>query len=146
MKNNVYVAGSLKNRVAIKKLMNSIENWGYKITADWTNYKDGDSAKYGAEESVQGLKECDCLIYCMDGVKSRGKYFELGYVSALGKPITIYFLPNNYYITDLNCDTLPFNVIIENESVFIRSGMYPVMYTIDELKTWLSNIKQVVER
>ena len=39
MKNNVYIAGSWKNRIVIKQLMKDIESWGYKITVDWTEHK-----------------------------------------------------------------------------------------------------------
>ena len=141
MKNNVYIAGSWKNRDAVKRLMNDIENFGYKITYDWTNHKGSDKAKDHVEEDIEGLKECDCLIYCMDGIRSRGKYFELGYVTALGKPVAIYLLPTYYNVINPNDENLPFNIIIENESVFIRSRIYPILHTIDELKSWLSNVK-----
>lgn len=141
MKNNIYVTGSWKNRVAIRKLMGDMENHGYIIIVDWTSRKITDDAKIAAEENIKGLRECDCLIYCMDGIRSRGKYFELGYATALGKPIAIYLLPTYYNIINPNQEEMPFNVILENESVFIRSRAYKVLCNMDELKNWLSNIK-----
>ncbi len=144
MKNNVYVAGSCKNRVATKNLMDDIKKWGFNIAFDWTNRTNDivDDLK----EDIKGLIECDCFIYCMDGIKSRGKYFELGYVSALNKPIGIYLLPTYYHIINPNSEDLPFSIIIENESVFIRSRIYPILNNIDELKKWLIDIRNTVEQ
>jgi len=141
MKNNIYMAGSWKNRVAIRQLMNDMENLGYKITVNWPNRKITDDAKIAAEENLKGLRECDCLIYCMDGIRSRGKYFELGYATALSKPIGIYLLPTYYNVINPNHEDIPFSVVLENESVFIRSRTYPILCNIDELKNWLSDIK-----
>lgn len=139
MKSNVYVSGSCKNRGAVKKLMDDIENRGYRVAVDWTSRKLVDNVKDHVEEDIKALKECDCFIYCMDGIKSRGKYFELGYVASMEKPIAIYLLPS-YYITNTDGDIMPFDVIIENESVFVKTGAYSVYRDIDELETWLSNI------
>ncbi len=141
MKNSIYMAGSWKNRVAIRQLMNDIESLGYKITVNWTNRKMTDDAKIAAEENIKGLRECDCLVYCMDGIRSRGKYFELGYATALSKSIGIYLLPTYYNVINPNSEDLPFSMILENESVFIRSRNYPILRDMDELKNWLSNIK-----
>jgi hypothetical protein len=143
MTNNVYIAGSYKNRKAVKGLMEEIEKWGYHITFDWTIHtKDEDIGKY-VQGDIEGIKDCDHFIYCMDGTRSRGKYFELGYAWALGKRIGIYLLPTFYQMTNdiYSPDTPPFDIIIENDSVFIKSRMYPILSNIDELKTWLSDAK-----
>lgn len=132
---NIYLAGSWKNRILTKYLMKDIERWGHKIIVDWTKHEEKNSAKKYATEDLQALKDCDCLIFCMDGVHSRGKNFELGYVTALGKPIAIYHMPNNDIV--IGPDGLP---IIDNECVFIRAKLYPVIHNCDELKLWLSNI------
>lgn len=138
MKNNVYVAGSWKNRYAAKCLMKDIENLGCKITVDWTVHKKRDNVTDYVKEYIKGLQECDYFIYCMDGIKSLGKNFELGYATALGKPIAIYLLSGNIF--GLSIDKVPFDKIVERESVFIRSNMYLVIRTIDELKNWLLSI------
>lgn len=142
MRNNVYIAGSCKNRKAVKALMTDIENWGFNVIFDWT-VRDGnnDISRY-VQEDIRGIKDCDNFVYCMDGSKSRGKYFELGYASALDKRIGIYLLPNRYNIASntYNQDTLPFSVIIENDSIFIKSRMYPILSDANKLKTWLSTI------
>lgn len=127
----VYVSGSCKNRIMIRCLMNDIKNWGYEIVSDWTTRKEsGDIYRKYAQEDIRALKECDCLVYCMDDFKSRGKYFELGYATALGKPIGIYLF------LSLSLDNA-----MKNESIFIRSGMYPIIYDVNNLKTWLANVK-----
>ncbi len=138
---NIYMAGSWKNRVAIRQLMDDMENLGYKIMVNWPNRKITDDAKVTAEENLKGLRDCDYLIYCMDGIKSRGKYFELGYATALGKKIGIYLLPTYYKVVNPNHEEVPFSVILENESVFIRSRAYPILCNMGELKNWLTDIK-----
>lgn len=139
MTNNVYVAGSCKNRKAVRGLISEIEGWDCKIMFDWTTRDEKNDIKGYVQEDIRGIEECDNFIYCMDGLRSRGKYFELGYATALGKRIGIYLLPNLYDITNgiYNQDTLPFSVIIENDSIFIKSRMYPILNNMDELKTWL---------
>lgn len=139
MTNNVYIAGSCKNRKAVKNLMTEIEGLGYNIIFDWTvRDKNNDINRY-VQEDIGGIKECDNFVYCMDGSKSRGKYFELGYAAALGKRIGIYLLPTYYRVTNDTCgpDTLPFDVIIENDSIFVKSRMYPILSNTEELKIWL---------
>ncbi len=139
MVNNVYIAGSCKNKNAVKDLMVKIETWDCRIVFDWTVSDKNYDVKRYVQEDIEAIKLCDNFIYCMDGIKSRGKYFELGYAAALGKRIGIYLLPNCYYVMDNVCsqDTLPFSVIMENDSVFIKSKMYTVLSTIEELRTWL---------
>lgn len=88
-KTTIYVAGSWKNRSIIKNIMEKIESWGCNIAVDWTKHQEKGGAIQYAEEDLKGLKECDCLIYCMDTNHSRGKNFELGYVTALEKPVVI---------------------------------------------------------
>jgi nucleoside 2-deoxyribosyltransferase len=146
MKNNIYMSGSWKNRVAIRQLMNDMENLSYKIVVNWTNRKITDDARIAAEQNIKGLQECDCLIYCMDGIRSRGKYFELGYATALGKPIAIYLLPTYYNVINPNDEHMPFNIVLENESVFIRSRVYTILCNIDELKNWLSDVVDLNKR
>lgn len=139
MKLKVYVAGSLKNIPLVKVLMNEIEMMGHKITTDWTEDTGSGSARLRAEKDIRALQECDCMIYCLDGIHSRCKNFELGYITALKKPIAIYML---------NLNSIPHAPIeipgilkyyIEKECIFIRANMYPIFHTMDELKSWLSN-------
>jgi nucleoside 2-deoxyribosyltransferase len=139
MSNNVYIAGSCKNRKAIKHLMVDIENWGYKVTFDWTIRAENNENLF-VEEDIGGMKECDSFIFCIDGSRSRGKYFELGYATALGKRIGIYLVPTYYHVTNGVCspDIPPFDFIIENDSIFIKSKMYPIFSDANELKKWLS--------
>ncbi len=149
MTNSVYIAGSCKNVKAVKYLMTKIESWGHRITFDWTGSNNNNDIGEYVKKDIDGIQECDNFVYCMDGIKSRGKYFELGYATALNKPIIIYILPTHYYMTNagsvdnvgnsdmLPSDMLPFDMIIENDSVFIKSRMYPILSNIDELKTWL---------
>lgn len=125
---DIYLAGSWKNKISIRHLMRDIEDWGHKIIIDWTKHEEKNSAKRYATEDLRALKDCDCLIFCMDGVHSRGKNFELGYATALGKPIAIYHIRNGD------------SSIIDNECVFIRAKLYPILHNYDELKLWLSNI------
>jgi nucleoside 2-deoxyribosyltransferase len=139
MTSNVYIAGSCKSRKAIKCLMTDIENWGYKVTFDWTIRVENKDVNLFVQEDIGGMKECDNFIFCIDGSKSRGKYFELGYAAALDKRIGIYLLPNYYHVMNGECsqDMPPFDIIIENDSIFIKSGMFPILGNKEELKTWL---------
>ena len=154
--NNVYITGSWKNREAIKYLMGDIEKLGNKIAVDWTEHKGKENVKNYAQEIIKGLQECDCFIYCMDGIKSIGKNFELGFAAGLNKPIAIYLL-NNKNINNENdsdgskclnlfgpnMDTTPFDKMIEKECIFIQAKMYPILRTFDKLITWLSNIVKI---
>lgn len=135
----VYVAGSWKNKFLIRILMDEIEMMGYKVVADWTKHQVSGHTKEYAAEDLKGLQECDCLIYCLDGIPSRDKNFELGYVTALGKPAAIYML-NLTSIAHIPIETPGIiKYYIDKECIFIRANMYPIIYTIDELKSWLSN-------
>lgn len=139
MKNDIYIAGSCKSRKAIKNLMTEMESWGCHIIFDWTvRDKNNDMSTY-VQEDIKGIKECDNFIYCMDGSKSRGKYFELGYATALNKRIAIYLLPTYYHINDgvYGPDIPPFDIIIENDSIFINSGTYIILSDMEKLKIWL---------
>ena len=144
MEHNVYVSGSWKNRVAVRGLMNEIKNWNNEIAVDWTEHKGKGNIKDYSQEILEGLQACNCMIYCMDGIKSIGKNFELGYMAALGKPIGVYLLNNNCdnccNIFGLNSDTISLEKMLEKECIFIQNKMYPILKTIDELKMWLSNI------
>lgn len=131
----VYVAGSWKNMLKIKNIMEEIESWGYDIAVDWTKHQEKGSARQYAEEDLNGLKECDCLIYCMDSNHSRGKNFELGYITALEKPVIIYIIPN-----DGIEEKLPIDSLIDKECVFIRAKLYTILDSVDELRLWLENI------
>ena len=55
MKNNVYIAGSWKNRNDVKHLMDEIEEWGCKIMVDWTNHKKKDNIQVmNLSENIPG--------------------------------------------------------------------------------------------
>lgn len=144
-KTKIYVAGSWKNRLLIKCLMREIEDWGHTVLVDWTNHEEKGGAKQYAEQDIKGLNQCDCLVYCMDGHKSRGKNFELGYVTALNKPIAIYLFSIDRSTVYKDIENVSIDYILDNmmanECVFIRAHMFPVLHTVEELKTWLSNIK-----
>ncbi len=142
MTNNVYIAGSCKNRKGVRDLMTEIENFGYRVAFDWTvGDKNNDMIKH-VQKYIMGIKECDNFVYCMDGSISRDKYFELGYAAALGKRIGIYLLPNRYNIVNnvYNKDVPPFSIIIENDSIFIKFMSYPILNNISELTTWLGDV------
>lgn len=144
----IYISGSWKNRNSVSNLMRDMENSGYEVIIDWTKHKITDDARHIVAENIEGLKKCDCLIYCMDGIRSRGKYFELGYATALEKPIGIYLLPtyyHNVYRPNSESEELPFSIIFDNESVFVRSKLYPILSTIDELENWISRLNEIYE-
>ena len=138
MKNNVYIAGSWKNRNDVKHLMDEIEEWGCKIMVDWTNHKKKDNIIDYVQEYIKGLQECDCFVYCMDGIKSIGKTFELGYVTALNKPVGIFLFENKIF--GPNMEKISFDKILEKECIYIRANIYQIIRTIDELKNWLLDI------
>lgn len=137
----VYVAGSWKNRSAIKRLIEKIECWGYKVIVDWTKHQEKGGAKQYAEEDLKGLQECDCLVYCMDSNHSRGKNFELGYVTALGKPVIIYIMRDDGVMTDPDRKKLPIDSLIDKECIFIRAKLYHILDILDELRSWLDNLE-----
>lgn len=132
----IYVAGSWKNRSKIKNIMEEIENWEYDIAVDWTKHQEKGGARQYAEEDLKGLKECDCLVYCMDSNHSRGKNFELGYIAALGKPVIIYIIPG-----DGVSEKLPIDSLIDKECIFIRAKLYPILDSMNELRLWLDNLE-----
>ena len=134
----IYVAGSLKNMSIIKNIMEEIESWGHDIAVDWTMQEKGGTKQY-AEEDLKGLKECDCLIYCMDSNHSRGKNFELGYITALEKPIVIYIIPDDDTVS--STDKLSIDSLIDKECIFIRAKLYPILNSMNELRLWLDNLE-----
>lgn len=134
----IYVAGSWKNRLEIKNIMEEIESWGYNMAVDWTKHQEKGGARQYAEEDLKGLKECDCLIYCIDSNHSRGKNFELGYITALGKPIVIYIVPSDDTVSDT--DRSHIDSLIDKECIFIRAKLYPILNSMNELRLWLDNL------
>ena len=149
---NVYIAGSWKNKDVVKHIMRKIEEWDHTVIVDWTAHTEKGNAKKYALEDLKGLNQCDCLIYCMDGTKSRGKNFELGYVTALNKPIAIYvFSIDNTLnaICEIAIDSDNINLssdkildeMISSECVFIRGKIYPIISSLEELKLWLGNLE-----
>lgn len=138
MNNNVYIAGSWINRIEVKNLMSSIESWGYNISVDWTNHVGKDKLVEYVQEYMKGIKECDYFVYCMDGIKSIGKNFELGYATALDKKIGIYLFSNKTF--GPNMETTPLNKIMNKECAFVRANIYQMIHTIEELKNWLTTI------
>ena len=50
----IYVAGSWKNRLEIKNIMEEIENWGYNVAVDWTKHQEKGGARQYAEEDEFG--------------------------------------------------------------------------------------------
>ena len=135
----IYVAGSLKNMSIIKNIMEEIESWGYDIAVDWTMHQEKGGTKQYAEEDLKGLKECDCLIYSMDSNHSRGKNFELGYITALEKPIVIYIIPDDDTVS--STDKLSIDSLIDKECIFIRAKLYPILNSMNELRLWLDNLE-----
>lgn len=124
--------------------MEEIESWGCNVAVDWTAHQEKGGARQYAEEDLKGLKECDCLIYCMDSNYSRGKNFELGYITALRKPIVIYIIPSNETNDEIVSGTeekLSVDSLIDKECVFIRAKLYPILDSIDELRLWLDNLE-----
>ena len=140
----IYVAGSWKNRSKIKNIMDEIESWGCNMAVDWTKHQEGDARQY-AEEDLKGLKECDCLVYCMDSNHSRCKNFELGYITALGKPVVIYIIPsdeNDSIIPGADTSDMSYiDSLIDKECIFIRAKLYPILDSINELRLWLDNLE-----
>ncbi len=134
----VYVAGSWRNRSIIKNIMEEIESWGCDIAVDWTMHQEKGGARQYAEEDLKGLKECDCLIYCMDSNHSRCKNFELGYITALGKPIIIYIIPED---EGSDREKVPIDSLIDKECVFIRAKLYPIVNSMEDLRLWLDNLE-----
>lgn len=140
MEKKIYIAGSWKNKNAVKDLMTDLEGDGYSIAVDWTNHKIDENLVSYVQDYLKGLNECSCFIYCMDGIKSIGKNFELGYATALGKPIGIFLMNSKMF--GPNIENLPYEKIIAKECSFIRANLYKVLRSIEELKSWLSSILQ----
>lgn len=137
----VYIAGSIDNKSKIKNLMGEIESWGHNIAVDWTKHQEKGKATQYAKEDLKGLKDCDCLIYCMDRNRSRGKNFELGYITALGKPIVIYIMDENEdKDKDFEREKLSIDSLIDNECIFIRAKLFPIIDSKEELRLWLDNL------
>ena len=137
----VYVAGSWKNRLAIKQLMENIEEWGYIVIVDWTKHQEKGGAKQYAAEDLKGLQECDCLIYCMDSNHSRGKNFELGYITALCKPVIIYIMSDEEINVCLDMKTIHIDSLIDKECIFVKARLYPIIGSLENLRLWIENLE-----
>ena len=137
----VYVAGSWKNRLTIKRLMEYIEEWGNIVIIDWTKHQEKGDAKQYAKEDLKGLKDCDCLIYCMDSNHSRGKNFELGYITALDKPVVIYIISDEKIDAYLDMRKIPIDSLVDKECIFVRARLYPIIGSLDDLRLWIENLE-----
>lgn len=83
----------------------------------------------------------------MDGIHSRGKYFELGYVTALRKPIVIFRISTIHtygIISDYDNEQSPSDYLLEDESIFIKSKLYTIIGSDDELRKWLSYNRSII--
>ena len=142
----IYIAGSWKNRLLIKHLMVHVEGWKYKITTDWTEHYASDNENKYAVEDMEGIRQCDAFIYCIDGTSSRGKNFELGFAHALNKPIAIYAIVLDHVCSSAAIDKdLMISDMIEGESMFIKAEFFPIFSSSVELRSWLYELNSKLE-
>ena len=70
-------------------MMNMLLGEGYRIAVDWTwHAEEGKSLEY-ASEDLMGVIGCDVFVF-IDGIRSTGKFVELGIALGIDKPIIIY--------------------------------------------------------
>jgi len=102
MKKKIYVAAKFEKKDEALNLMNVLKNNGYHITCDWTKHewpehyqkqelysKNIEITNAFAEADIKGVTDADIVIVLYHGIKGPGMSFEMGYATALNKPVYI---------------------------------------------------------
>lgn len=135
----IYFAAPLFNEMELrrnKEYTEMLENWGYEVYLPQREaglsaqiLKDENNKKLETNRRIfntdlQGIKNCDILIFFLDGrVPDEGACVELGIAYALGKHCI------GYKTDDRNLD------FTGDDNLFIEGCMdFKVMHNIEELK------------
>ncbi len=105
----VFVAGSINNINSIKDLMKSIKSNGHSIVHDWTEQFDETRKQEFCLKDIEGIKESDVLIACMENCRTmcRGTLIEIGIALALDKKIIVIGEVNSIYMSHPNVKMFP---------------------------------------
>ncbi len=101
----IYVGGSRHERDVVRRVQDTLMDFGHTITFDWTgaegeillNHGEGhygeDATKWKAiaEREVSAVKNCDAMVACLSPAgKGRGLYIEMGIAIGLRIPVYLY--------------------------------------------------------
>ncbi len=106
----IFIAGSINNISSIKKLMKIIEAAGHIIVHDWTGQFDEKRKQEFCLKDIEGIRECDVFIACMEHCKisCKGTLIEIGIALALDKKIIIIGGIDSIYMNHPNIRMFPF--------------------------------------
>ena len=130
----IFVAGSINNINAIKELMKSIKENGHNVVHDWTDQFDERRKQEFCLKDIEGLKNCDVLVACMEDCRTscRGTLIEIGVALALDKKVVVIGEIDSIYMSH------------PNVTMFPSMNCYYFMNNCDNiLKTYCN--KQVIE-
>jgi len=85
-----YIASSLGNAEAVKKIANYLLSRGWELTYDWTGHgpvKNLEDLEMVSGEELRGVTGCDVFFLLLPG--KRGSHAELGAALASRKPVII---------------------------------------------------------
>ena len=134
----IYLSTKFQNVEIYGDIKNSCEELGHSITCDWVKHKDYKSIDKNerinqSNEDLKGIELADLIILIYTGKDyepGKGTMFEIGYASALQKPIIGLDLSQQ---KDLN-----------NQSQFL-SSLSKIVYSTTELYEYLqsSNLSNI---
>ncbi len=87
---------------------------------------------------IEAIKKSKFFVYYLDQYNSRGKLFELGYAHALNKKIIIYLDIDHIAHIPIERSGI-MRHFINNQSIFIKSNLFPIIDKLEDLKFWLKD-------
>lgn len=90
----VYIAAKYGHRFELRELVDMLAIAGIESTAQWINNAEESKSKAeAAQMDIDDITRADALVFFAEPKGSKntggGRYFELGYAAAIGKPVFI---------------------------------------------------------
>ena len=107
----VYIQARYVRIQEMRKVAAQFEARGYSVISSWLRGSDVDvSSQDAASMDVREVEEADVSVHFAEATHSSGRYFELGYAYALGRPCIIvgegkcvfYLLPRIHRCADVS--------------------------------------------
>lgn len=87
----IYIAASLESADVVRVLGQSLRQFGWTITHDWTTHGEltkGSEIARAAEQYIEAINDADVILVLLPG--GRGTHAELGIALAFGRPVVLY--------------------------------------------------------
>jgi len=114
----VYIAGGRDNRDIVQWIIDKLRHaYDHEITHNWVTemLNEATTKKQKAELDLMGVVTADAIVLLYPG--GPGTNFEFGYASAIGKPVVVVCMPNEY--------PLPGEIFYQRDNVILYKVPVP---------------------